>query len=319
MRIQTMFFIAGLGLYFLLKKQWKGFCIWVVVIFITYFLFQGIPDIILWGYPFAEVSEYIKVCITTANDYIVEPWFNYLLFILGILIPPISIFMLLGYIKGFKKYLILTLPIFIFLLIHSVISNKQERFVIPILPFFIIAGVVGMNELIFNKPFWQKHKNIIKISWIFFWSLSFIALPFVTVHYSKQSRCEAMYYLHQYKNNITSVLLNDMNYNEPQMIPLFYLGKWDITIYMVSKGIPIDTIKKQFTKINKEHYPQFVLFSGEENLSARVDTIKKLMPDIVPEKIFYPSFIDRLLHRINPDNNKNQTIFIYRNKYSFKQ
>jgi len=312
-RVQTIFFIVGLGLYLLIKRKWKGFGLWTVIVFITYFLIQGVPDIILWGYPFAEVTEYIKVCVTTASAYTVLPWFSYLLFILGILIPPISIFILLGYIKGFRKYLVITLPVLIFLLIHSLISNKQERFILPIIPFIIIVGVAGMNEFILNKAFFQKHKNIIKVSWIFFWTLNFIALPFVTVNYSKQSRCESMYYLNHYKKNITSILLNDMNSDEPDMMPLFYLGKWDVGIYMLSKSHSISNLKSQLATLDKNKYPQFVLFFGENDIPERIATVKQVLPDIVPEKIIYSSFMDRLMHRLNPRHNKNQTIYIYKN------
>jgi hypothetical protein len=315
-RVQTMFFIAGLGLYFLIKKQWKGFGIWIVIMFIVYFIMQGVPDIFLWGYPFAEVSEYVKVCITTADAYIVQPWFTYIFFILGILIPPISIFMLMGYIKGFRKLLIITLPVFIFLLIHAIISNKQERFILPVIPFFIISGIIGMNDLIFNKPYWQKHKKFIKVSWIIFWSLSCLALPFVTVHYSKRSRCEAMYYLYQYKDNINSIVLNDMNYNEPEWMPLFYLGKWHVGELMISKENPFQNFRNWIKTIDKKDYPQFVLFFGEENLQARVDTVKTVIPDIVYDKTIHSSFIDWLLHAMNKHNN-NQTVFIYRNNRSY--
>ncbi|MGD0710397.1 MAG: glycosyltransferase family 39 protein [Bacteroidales bacterium] len=316
LRVQTMFFITGLGLYLLIKKQWRGFGIWAVIMFIVYFLLQGAPDIFLWGYPFAEVSEYIKVCVTTADAYIVQPWFTYFLFILGILIPPISIFMLMGYIKGFKKLLIITLPVFIFLLGHIIISNKQERFMLPVIPFFIISGVVGMNDFIFIKPYWQKHKIFIKVSWIIFWSISCMALPFVTTHYSKRSRCEAMYYLNQYKSNITSIVLDDMNYHEPEWMPLFYLGKWNVRESMISEGNPFGNFKNWINSIDKKNYPQFILFFGEENLQVRVDTVKQVMPDIVLEKTIYPDFIDWLLHTINKHNN-NQTVFIYRNNRSF--
>ena len=318
-RVQTIFFIAGLGLYFLIKKQWKGFGIWAIFTFIIYFVLQGVPDIILWGYPFAEVSEYVKVCVTTANAYIVLPWFSYLIFIFGILIPPISILMIMGYIKGFRKYLIITLPVFVFLLIHSLISNKQERFMLPIIPFFIIAGVTGMNELLLKTSYWQKHKKFVKVSWIIFWSLSCVALPFITVHYSKEARCEAMYYLSKNKSHINSIVLDDMKYSGPEMMPLFYLGRWDVGIYEIGLDIPYSKFEKQLKKnSNKKAYPQYVLFFGEENLAARVDTIKKVMPEIVPEKIIYPSFIDHLLYLMNKHNN-NQTVFIYRNNYSFKQ
>jgi hypothetical protein len=222
----------------------------------------------------------------------------------------------MGYIKGFRKLLIITLPVFIFLLIHAIISNKQERFILPVIPFFIISGIIGMNDLIFNKPYWQKHKKFIKVSWIIFWSLSCLALPFVTVHYSKRSRCEAMYYLYQYKDNINSIVLNDMNYNEPEWMPLFYLGKWHVGELMISKENPFQNFRNWIKTIDKKDYPQFVLFFGEENLQARVDTVKTVMPDIVYDKTIHSSFIDWLLHAMNKHNN-NQTVFIYRNNRSY--
>jgi hypothetical protein len=125
-----------------------------------------------------------------------------------------------------------------------------------------------------------------------------------------------MYYLNQYKSNITSIVLDDMNYHEPEWMPLFYLGKWNVRESMISEGNPFGNFKNWINSIDKKNYPQFILFFGEENLQVRVDTVKQVMPDIVLEKTIYPDFIDWLLHTINKHNN-NQTVFIYRNNRSF--
>lgn len=316
-RVQTSFFFMGLGLYLLINKKWKGTIIWSVVIMLVFFLIQGAPDIYFWGYPFAEVYAYINVCLETASAYIIMPWFSYIIFILGILIPPLSILLALGYIKGFKKHLVITLPILTFLLVHSLISNKQERFILPIIPFFIIAGVSGMNEFLIHTAYWQRHKKFISVSWKIFWILSCIVLPFVTLHYSKKSRCESMYYLNRYKSNIHRLLLDDMDYNEPEMIPQFYLGNWKIGIYMHSKTKSLSDFKEQFKNSDKKDYPEFILFYGENNLDARIDSVKQLMPNMVPETVIRTSLIDGLLHKLNHHNN-NQNVYIYKNLDSAK-
>jgi hypothetical protein len=56
----------------------------------------------------------------------------------------------------------------------------------------------------------------------------------------------------------------------------------------------------------------FVLFYSDENLLARVDSMKKEIPDLVYETTIYPGFIDKIMYRINPVN-QNETIYIYRN------
>ena len=52
--------------------------------------------LIIWGVPFAEITEYISYNLNNSVTYGVSPWYKYILLILGILIPPISIVLLLG-------------------------------------------------------------------------------------------------------------------------------------------------------------------------------------------------------------------------------
>jgi hypothetical protein len=56
----------------------------------------------------------------------------------------------------------------------------------------------------------------------------------------------------------------------------------------------------------------FVLFYSDENLQARVDSMKKEIPSLVYETTFKPGMIDDVMHRLNPVN-RNETIYMYRN------
>lgn len=58
--------------------------------FIGLFL-QGGVDYFVWGKPFLELEEYIRYNAENATAYITNSWYNYILLILGTLIPPLSI------------------------------------------------------------------------------------------------------------------------------------------------------------------------------------------------------------------------------------
>jgi hypothetical protein len=57
----------------------------------------------------------------------------------------------------------------------------------------------------------------------------------------------------------------------------------------------------------------FVLFYHDKDLDRRVDSVKKVFPEIVFEKKIEPGNVDKILYWLNPIND-NQDIYIYRNK-----
>jgi len=98
-RFQTLVFAGGAGLALLIQKRWSGALVMGTGLLISIFITQGLTDIIIWGYPFAEVVAYVVYNYTHANDYIVLGWYfsyeaykrmdgfiNYLLFNLSAVI-----------------------------------------------------------------------------------------------------------------------------------------------------------------------------------------------------------------------------------------
>jgi hypothetical protein len=270
---------------------------------------QGLADWIIWGSPFTEIKEYISHNIHHRFDYTVAPWYSYLLVILGVLIPPVSIFLFTGYFKSWKKHLILFLPTLLFLIFHSYYPNKQERFILPVLPFIIILGLIGWQMIYTHSGFLKRWNVLVRGSWIFFWSVNVLLLVFFTGMYSKRARVESMSYLSRYAD-IKLIVVDDSQRAHATMLPLFYLGQWP-EVWSVSENHPVGEIQDKLATAPGTT-PSFVLFFGKEDLEKRVEDLRSYMPGLTPEKVIAPSLPDKIMHWLNPVN-ANREIYIYRN------
>jgi len=311
-RFQSLFFISGIGLALLINLKWKDAILFGLGVLCSFGLIQGIVDTLIWGKPFVEFAEYIQYNLDNAYNYGQNAWYNYLLLILGVLIPPVSILLFVGMFVNFRKNLMVLLPVLIFLLFHSYFPNKQERFILPIVPFIVMLGFAGMESYFEKHPPSVAFSKFMKGSWTFFWIINILLLPFITMMYSKKARVESMIYLSKYKDKIDYLLLEDTNHGTPKMPPEFYLGKW-IGCYELSQDRSLDSLKFKLAQTSRENYPDFVLFFEDKNLEQRIATVKTILPDIKYETTIYPGLIDDVLFKLNPKN-ANQVIFIYRVK-----
>jgi hypothetical protein len=305
-RFQSVIFVGGIGIALLLQKKWREVLFLSVGTILFFGLFQGINDYLVWGRPFAEFLEYVNYNIENSHTYLENTWYSYIVLILGILLPPLSLFLFFGFLRTSKKHLILFLPTFLFLLFHSWFPNKQERFILTIVPFIIILGSIGWNAFVANSRFWLKRKMLLHGCYAFSISINCLVLPFVTTMYSKEARVESMVYL-SHDDNIHSLTFEDSNHSRIRLAPRFYLKKW-IQISEITTEHPLE----EWTKENNQ--PDYILFFEKENLENRVGKLKRYFPELHYEATIGQGFIDALLHKMNPNNNVNQTIYIYKVK-----
>jgi hypothetical protein len=324
-RFQTMIFIGGVGLVMLLRKQWKEVFAFGAGFIMVICILQGLIDFIIWGYPFAEFIEYVRYNIGARYDYVVGPWYNFILFFLFVILPPAGILIFWGFLRSWKKHLIIFLPVFIFLVFHSYFPNKQERFIFPILPFYIVLGYMGWNEYYNNSRLKQKAHGLISVFFAFFWILNLIFLPVASTTYSKRAFVESMRYVSHFPQ-ATHILMEDSNKDFGPMMPQFYMNKW-IQISDIAAKVPADTFVAHYDPAFKQTNPKFfsyhlennkysvqpyfVLFVSDKNLDKRVENIRKIYPKMNKVAEIKPSFIDHLLFIVNPVN-KNETIYIFR-------
>jgi len=307
-RFQTALISGSFGLVLLFQKRWKE-VFWIALgAFLSMILVQGLVDYFVWGKPFIQIIGYVSYNATHAGDYTVGPWWVYLLFLLGTLIPPVSFFLFAGLFKEWKRLAILFFPVVIFILFHSYYPNKQERFIVTIIPFFMIIGTIGWYHI--SGSFRDKRWH--KASWIFFWTLNTVLLLPITFTYSKKARVESMCYLSKYNKDFDSFIIEDISKSVLGHPPQFYLGKYMNYHPILNNSGTYKQLYKD-VKAGKIKEPGFILFYHDNDISARVDSMKVVYPNIVFETRITPGFIDKIFYRLNPIND-NQNIYIYRNK-----
>ncbi len=310
-RMQTLLFSGGIGVVLLFSKRWKEALLVGLGTIGIIAVIQGGIDYLVWDEPFIQLKSYVLYNMEHAADYTTGPWYVYLLFLLGILIPPISIFIFWGWLRSWKKLLILFVPTLLFLLFHSYYPNKQERFVITIVPFLIIAGTIGWQQIVLKYKSNKALFGLNKYSWYFFWTINLILLLPVTLIYSKKARVEAMEHLSHYPE-LEYFLIEDVNKNVLRFPPMFYLEKWVPYDAMMERDKFSSFKKKKDWKIISNQ-PGFVLFFQPDNIEQRVEKMKTIFPQLVFDEMIEPGKADKVLHWLNPIND-NQNIYIYRNE-----
>ena len=324
-RFQTSVFLAGVGLALLLMKRIKSAVAFGLGVALSIIIFQGITDFLIWGYPFAEFIGYFMYNVTHKYDYITGDWYNYIIVLAGMLIIPFSFLLLWGFLRTWKKYLLIFLPTFLFLIFHSIYPNKQERFIFPIIPFIVILGTIGWIEFYNKSGFWQKYKKLYKVIIILFWILNIPGLILYTPSYAKKARVESMTYLSAYKN-ISFILIEDSNRKNVTMLPRYYLNQW-ISFYGYSQPLEdhpdcgnLSFQGKQFLRLNSldclqqisnDSLPDFVIFIDKLNLESRVENMSKYLPDLEFLTEIEPGFRDELMRTLNPVN-YNVPVYIYK-------
>ncbi len=326
-RYQTMLCLLGFGLALLIFGKWKEALLFGLGSVFCIFLTQGVVDMVIWHKPFCELQEYIRYNIVARHVYGTDNNLMYFEIVLGFLIPPVSIFLFYGFLRTWKKHLLIFLPTAIFFLFHTFFSNKQERFIMSIIPFIVILGFIGWNEFAGKSSFWIKRPKTIKGCFIAFWIINIIILIIFSTSYSKRSRVESMVYLSRYNTTLHSVLVEDSNRGDATFFPSYYLGKW-IVFYNYANYAHPDSINID-TLIDYERYrkkiistkiflhrsdlitPEYVLFVDPLNLNKRVENLKEVFPKLEYETTVEPSLLDKLMQGLNPVN-KNYKVFIYK-------
>lgn len=306
-RFQTIFFAGGTGLALLLQRRWGAAVVHGLGMALPLVLIQGITDLFMWGRPFAEMTEYVVYNLANTTTYFDQPWYNYLLLLAGILIPFLSVAVMFGFFRRTFP-LVLWLPLLLFLAFHSYFPNKQERFILPMVPLYFVLGYASWEQWRLGSSWWQRHTGLWRGQLIFAWVLNTALLAVLCVSYSKRSRVEALYMLRDHRP-IKGLLIEDTHEHDPPMPPLFYLGQWDIGVMPWTD--PDQDLAVHLAEWDADHRPDVVLFFGVEDLDARKARIEAVMGPLEEIGRAEPGLLDRVMHGLNPVN-RNETIVIAR-------
>lgn len=320
-RYQTGLFVAMTGLVILLRTNFVNAFLFGVVSFGAFFITQ-IDDVLFWGgKPFQHLQGYFAYNSEHAGAYPGSP-FSYISFLGYFILPPVSLMLLAGFVNSWKKFLIISIPVTAFLIFHILYPNRQERFILPALPFFVILGVIGWNKIVIESKFWATRHRLHKNLWTLFWVMNSIVLLVFATTYSKRARVESMLYLYD-QGDCKNFVLEFTDKDGGSMMPQYYSGVWTSYYYWNNNAIPSEIIPQmRQVEINSapdlmpRPEPNYYLFYDGPKLQQRIAEIKKYYPDLKFLQEIDPGWFDILLNRLN-DKNALERIFIYKTDMSF--
>ncbi len=309
-RFQSASFLIGLVLYLLLTKRFKPLLYYLLGCLISLSLTDGILGYYFWRIPFGQYYWYVQYNLTHSAHYAHSNRITQYIEILIGLGLTMGIFYLIGFFREYKKSLILFLPTLLFILAHSLIENKQERFIFPILPFYLILGIGG----------WERYLDVCKKEWVhklnriaypIFIFLNLVLLLVFSSYYTKKSRVEAMHYL--YQKDADAIVTDYSTIDFDIQLPSAYAGKEIKRITFYHHPSSIDKNANYYLdrkNVLMDLKPSYIYFFNDENLDLRVQKAKTVFKNIKFEQKIEGSFLDWLIHKINPVND-NPEYYIY--------
>jgi hypothetical protein len=305
-RFQTLSIAGTIGLVLIIAKQFRPAILFGAGFLLSAFCFQGVTDWVGRGIPFKSFWDYVVYNSGAGEAYTTGPFYTYIGLIIGVLIPPMSLLLLFGFFRTWKKQALIFWPTLVFFVLHSAFPNKQERFILPVIPFITMLSVLGWQEFAEQSKFWKENQKLLKVVWVWFWVFNTLLLLLATFTYSKKSRVETLSYLSK-QMDVTGVIVETTDASAP-MMPLFYLNK-NVPLYSMPVNKPLDSLKME---IGANPLPDRVIFLTAERLDLRVKRMEQIVPGLVFDKKIVPSIADQLLYFLNPKHNVNQTSYIYR-------
>ena len=178
----SLIYYIGILLTLFILKNWKGALMTLIGFVVAAGITQTVIDLVIYHRPFVAITEFFGNFSNYFN-YIFGIEFNIKvvgLFLLLALVPPMSVMLVFGFFRVFRKYILLVLPTLLTLL-YAIIILDDLNVLLLMVPTYVIAGYVGWKEFHKNSAFWTKNKWLLWTCYIIFALLNIAMMVFTFV------------------------------------------------------------------------------------------------------------------------------------------
>lgn len=136
-------------------------------------LLQGLFDYATTGQFLGPVIENFRLNLNPHSELTRSGIFSYIGFFLALTIPPFTLVLAKPLWQAIKDHPLISFPFLLFVLVHSLIGHKEERFMLPVFPLFLVLvsmipkiiddtkaysdGAIGKNFHRWIKPVLALH------------------------------------------------------------------------------------------------------------------------------------------------------------------
>ncbi|MEA1979756.1 MAG: glycosyltransferase family 39 protein [candidate division Zixibacteria bacterium] len=238
--------------------------------------------------------------------------FIYPLEIIFFFIPPLSIILIIFAFKKkfWNKHLILTISTLSFIVFHTMLSNRQERFMIPIIPVLILIFIFTLWHQYKEKIYLFKNKKMYLSIISFTLIVNFTLLILFTFNFWHKGLVEPMSWIEQNYDSASPAKIAFVSPTKRELYPFDYAGYTKVDTLCVFDWDELGKIKS--SNFIADYYVIYPPNSNElkkykEIIESEVGSLRE---------IYYssPSRIDRILHYLNPRHNAKNEAWIFRSK-----
>lgn len=323
--------ILGAAISLLLKSGIKRALLLLFGAAISILALEGLTNTLILGTPFYILGEYIRNIISGSNAISGPRSFYMYISILVMIIPlPWGLAGIFGYVKSWKHCFLLFWPVTIYLSVSYLLPNKEEKFMLAILPLFLILCSTGWFRYMAESRFWTTRPRLRKWCGISFFVVNIPMLMLATIAYVRKPQVETMIHLSRHKADISSLMVENSQSDGCKSLPQFFMGK-DVDIYILNRqdSEPDRSIaysSASASPSSREHYiyterffhnplmkeqPQYVIFCGDNNMPERLARMRGIFPQLSYETSFSPSLADIIIEMFN-HRNSNTVLHVYR-------
>lgn len=244
------------------------------------FLLQVILDYHVFGGFLTSLINYARLQTNTILDHSRQPWFNFILLFIGLSLPLASLATLPAVYKACVKYKVLAVMLLVFVLAHSFSPHKEDRFMIPVVPLFLLLMGLGLKYV----------KKYYRFSMWWFWTVSSILVIPVVISPTMSNVLDAMEYS---RKNGVEIFVSDS-----PIIPKMFVG------YKKIEVIKKEGWKDYFCSLKKTDKSGIFIHSIFPQEQTKIAEFAKEC-DVNIEYLgnFKGGFIDRVLAKLNPKFN----------------
>jgi hypothetical protein len=222
--------------------------------------------------------------------------FTYLGLLLLLTIPPATLVVAPAMVRAARHLTLVSWPLAAFVLVHSLVPHKEERFLAPIVPLFLLLLAAAPEALADAVgPWWERLQRHAAWAWRMVAGAHLVMLVVVLTSSPQASLREVMVALRQDGQARAVVSLG------PEL-QLFFLGSEKLPARYAPLREPA-ALPRALAALAGRGTPanRFVSFAADRDRTAVLLAAHELLCD-EPE-VFMGSWLDRLVYALNPAHN----------------
>lgn len=269
---------------------------------------SGLTDWYLLGRFAGSTITYLTMNLDLPALYRTIPLL-YIVLLVVFFVPPLSLISLGLMLKpGFiRQHKLLFWSSVSFVVLQSLHANQQERFIFPILPAFVVLGVLSIWHFKEERPAGSGWPAWFKWSAGVSGALNVALLVFFTFAYGHKGMIEPLKWFE--RNDPTARVL----FFQPEVwrwAPVEYAGNGIVRTYVKEWG---EIAKLPVSQQGKTDFDYVVVYpKTDSSLQPGLDSLTVRLGPLEPVFEVSPSYYDQTLRLLNPRHNDNYEAHVFR-------